>query len=301
VSGERVIRLGTFTPSVLLEVTRRTGALAAAGLDVVEVAVASSPAQFRSLVGGDLDAALTSPDNVLGYHFTAANPLGQRVALRVDAAIDRGLGLSLWARPGLDTGALSGVTLGVDVATSGFAFVATALLARRALPPGSYAVCEIGSTPARATALLEGRCDVTILNAGNQLRARDAGAQHLGDVTELGPYLGTVLVGLAERDPTDRQLLAEALLSTAREIIAGHHVDTVADAARDRLGLDGPQAGEYRTILLDPASGLVATGQVEARAVRTLLALRHEAGRDGGLDGVEAGLGGLVATGRLVD
>ena len=44
------LRLGTFTSPVLLEVARVTGALLNVGLDVVEQAVPSSPAQFRSFM-----------------------------------------------------------------------------------------------------------------------------------------------------------------------------------------------------------------------------------------------------------
>ena len=41
------LALGTFTPSVLLRVARRTGGLAGAGLAVTETAVPSSPASSR--------------------------------------------------------------------------------------------------------------------------------------------------------------------------------------------------------------------------------------------------------------
>ena len=47
--------VGSFTPSVVLEVARTTGRLEAAGLAVREVPVASSPGQFRSLLDGEID------------------------------------------------------------------------------------------------------------------------------------------------------------------------------------------------------------------------------------------------------
>ena len=91
---------GTFSPSVLLDVARRTGRLSDAGLEVTEVPVASSPGQFRSLVDGEIDVAFTSPDNVLAYRFSPTNPLGGLLDVGIVSGIDRGLGLALYGRPG---------------------------------------------------------------------------------------------------------------------------------------------------------------------------------------------------------
>src|SRR5262249_25481617 len=50
------IRVGTFTPSVLLRVARRGGWLRRAGVEVAETPVRSSPEQFAALLDGALDA-----------------------------------------------------------------------------------------------------------------------------------------------------------------------------------------------------------------------------------------------------
>ncbi len=119
---------GTFSPSVLLDVARRTGRLADAGLSVAEVPVASSPGQFRSLVDGEIDVAFTSPDNVLAYRFSPANPLGGVLDVGIVSGIDRGLGLALYGRPGFaGPGQLRGARVGVDVPVSGFALAMYAL------------------------------------------------------------------------------------------------------------------------------------------------------------------------------
>ncbi|HQU26561.1 MAG TPA: hypothetical protein PLS29_05965 [Acidimicrobiales bacterium] len=293
------LRLGTFTPSVLLEVARTSGALERAGLEVDEVPVASSPAQFQSLLAGELDAVLTSPDNVLAYHFLSRNPLGRRIPLAVEAAIDRGLGLSLWARAGVET-PHPGATLAVDVAASGFAFVGYALLARRGLTRDDVEVVALGSTPRRAAALVEGRCDLTVLNAGNQYRARAAGASLLGEASDLGPYLGTVLAGLATTS-SERRRLADALVEVAGEIVRGRLGDAVREAATTRLGLSALDAAEFVGLLRDPERGLAPTGAVDRRSVRTLVDLRHAAEPDRALGDVESGLEDLVAAGHLTD
>src|SRR5215210_4589317 len=89
--------VGTFSPSVLLRVARRTGVLDRNDVVVEERPVPSAPGQFAALADGSLDAALTSPDNVVAYRFLPGNPLGRTLDVRIVAAVDRGLGLALYA------------------------------------------------------------------------------------------------------------------------------------------------------------------------------------------------------------
>jgi hypothetical protein len=247
------IQLGTFTPSVLLRVARRTGRLAAAGLDVVESPVASSPAQFAALLDGSLDAALTSPDNVLG----------RTSDVRILSAVDRGMGLALYGR--------LGSTFAVDVPNSGFAFAMYAIAESLGRPRDTYEVVALGSTPKRLTALLAGECDATMLNAGNELHAEAAGYAALGRASVVcAPYLGTVLAALKPQDA-----LAAALTDTAAAIVAGSLDDLVISSAADALGLSASLAGRYLARLKDPAEGLVPDGVVDPQSIRTLASLRH--------------------------
>ena len=101
VGGVDDLTLGVFSPSVLLDVARSSGWLAAAGIILREVPVPSSPAQFASLRDAEFDAVFTSPDNVLAYRFLPANPLGELLDVEIVAGLDRGLGLCLGARPGI--------------------------------------------------------------------------------------------------------------------------------------------------------------------------------------------------------
>ncbi|MDQ6933870.1 MAG: hypothetical protein M3130_00965 [Actinomycetota bacterium] len=274
------IRLGTFTPSVLLAVCAQSGALADAGLTVVEEPVSSSPAQFSALLAGELDAAFTSPDNVIAYAFAQQNPLSRRVETTVVAALDRGLGLSLWNSPGAgETPPREQMRLGVDVPTSGFAFVAFELLRRAGRPPGSYEVESLGSTPKRAAALARSDIDVTVLNAGNELLAEAMGCRLVSRAVDLGPYLGTVLVrNRAADEPLVEALetLAEALLATSRAILAEACADQVVAAALELLGLNSTQAQRYHDGLRSEAEGLVPDGRVDLPALQTLLDLRRK-------------------------
>lgn len=296
-----VIRLGTFTPSVLLEVAQASGELRAADVEVVQTAVPSSPAQFASVRDGEFDAVFTSPDNVLAYRFLPGNPLGELLDVEIVAALDRGLGLSVAAAPGIhDAAELRGGRLGVDVPGSGFAFVAYALLAELGLERGDYEVVTLGSTPKRLEALQSGGCDVTVLNAGNELLAREAGCALLADVGLLGPYLGTVvarLVSAAGGEAVDR--LVAALVRTSDRIRAGAaDAETIA-AAQRVLGLSADAAAAHLAVLRDPTHGLVAGGVVPAEALRTLVALRARALPAPELDGLDARFAEVVRAGAL--
>jgi ABC-type nitrate/sulfonate/bicarbonate transport system substrate-binding protein len=273
------LRLGYFTPSVLLHLAREWGALGDAGLDVVDAPVASSPAQFRSLRDGEFDVVLTSPDNVLAYRFLADNPLGQNVPVEILGAVDRGLGLSLWTGP--EVSALDAVReggLGVDVAQSGFAFVAYALLERRGLPANDYEIVTLGSTPRRVDALVEGACAATILNAGNELVAATRGCTRVANVDELGPYIGTVIAALADGDSERRDAaarLATALHETAHRVLGGAFEREVREAASTVLHLDDDTARAHYACLTDPVTGYIDDGVVEREAMATLIDLRR--------------------------
>jgi ABC-type amino acid transport substrate-binding protein len=252
---------------VLLRVARRLGPL-----DVTETLVPSSPAQFRALFDGAYDAVLTSPDNVLAYRYSPVNPLGSNAPVEMLAAVDRGMGLALYAR----TTDLRGARFAVDVPGSGFAFAMYALAESLGLTRDDYQVVALGSTPQRLRALLAGECDATMLNAGNELHAEAAGFVALARASDVcRPYLGTVLAAL---DPAPISGLAAALVATASSVAAGRHGDLVIEEAMAALGLDRPSASRYLDRLRSPAEGLVPDGVVDKASLRTLIGLRRRYG-----------------------
>jgi ABC-type nitrate/sulfonate/bicarbonate transport system substrate-binding protein len=266
-----------FSPSVLIRVARRTGCLDSHDLMIDEIPVLSSPAQFRSLLDGDLDAVLTSPDNVVAYRFVPDNPLGVTADVTIVSAIDRGLGLALYARPAITAAdQLRGATVGVDVPTSGFAFAMYALAESIGLSRDDYQLVALGSTPKRLDALLAGRCDATMLNAGNELSAEEAGCVPLARVADVcTPYLGTVLSVAGSESIEPARRLAAALSATAGDICAGH-VDGVAlDEVTAALGLRRQLAERYLARLKDPQEGLVADGRVDLPSLTTVVDLRR--------------------------
>jgi len=270
------LRIGTFTPSLLIDLARSTGRLDRAGLEVTEIPVPSSPAQFRSLEAGDFDVVMTSPDNVLAYRFLSANPLGRNLPVEILAGIDRGLGLSLCLAPSVTSVAdVRRRVVGVDVPQSGFAFVAFALLERAGLNQGDYEVESMGSTPRRAAALTAGTCAATVLNAGNELRAGASGCRAVSTVADIGPYLGTVMAALPADDPSRRTRLAQVVIDTAHDIVTGRLRREAVEAAGRLLGLADREAAAHHEVLLDRTHGLITDGDVDEASINTLIDLRR--------------------------
>lgn len=269
----RELRLGVGSPSVLVELAARTGALATAGLRVVEVPASSSRQQVAALLDGEIAAAVTNPDNIVAYRCVPDNPLGRLGDVRILAALDRGLGLSLFAAPGVTD--LQDGTLGVDVPNSGLAFVAYELLQRLGIRHG---VTALGSTPRRATALLTGGCVMTMLNAGADLRAEHSGARRLASVADIGPYVGAVLAATGDslqRNGLDLRSLAGVLLRTAREVIAGRRAELLLEVIKDRLAVDDHLARRHIAVLTSPAIGLTPSGRFRESELNTVLELRN--------------------------
>lgn len=267
--------VGSFTPSVVLDLAARIGALADAGLTVDEVSVTSSPGQFRSMLADEVHVGLTSPDNVLAYRFNPSNPLGSTLDVRIVSAVDRGMGLGLYGRPGMTASDLRGARLGVDVPVSGFALALYALASSLGVERSDYSLETLGSTPQRLAALLAGECDGTMLNAGNELVAEEAGCVRLASAAEsLSPYLGTVVAVAGTDHLAEARALAAALTIVGDRILDGELTEEAAESASRRLGLSDDLALRYVERLRDPRDGLVHGGEVDRAALQNLVDLR---------------------------
>jgi hypothetical protein len=274
--SERLV-IGAFTPSVLLSVARESDRLSEQGLEAVEVPVASSPAQFRSLIDGELDVALTSPDNVLAYRFSPSNPLGAIADVHIVSTVDRGMGLALYGRPGLRSADdLRGAVLAVDVPTSGFALAMYALAESLGLARGDYELVALGSTPKRAAALVAGTCDATMLNAGNELGAEEAGCRRLASAAEVcSPYLGTVVAIEGDRMSGPGTRLASALRATAGDITSGRSEELARQQAQSVLGLSTALAKRYVDRLRSRDEGLILGAEIDLDGLTTIVDLRE--------------------------
>jgi ABC-type nitrate/sulfonate/bicarbonate transport system substrate-binding protein len=301
------LRIGYFSASAVLAAAD-DGIFAAHGLTVTAEPVMSSSAQFRSLMNGEYDLVLTSPDNVAAYRFGSNNPLGEQLDVRIVAAVDGGLGLALMAKPGVDTPEqLRGMRLGVDVPESGFAFWLYDFLAEHGLRRDTdYEVVQLGATPRRAVALADGQCDATLLYGGLTIGARANGCVLLGRLAEhVRPYLGTVLAGATTW--LDQHAGEVTRFCTAWQLGVDRLLDPADDPGRDAIigktfDVTGQAADEMRTVLHDPHEGLIPGGRVDPAALDGVLALRSRHGRPGAVaDMTKALAGGSVMDTGIVD
>jgi ABC-type nitrate/sulfonate/bicarbonate transport system substrate-binding protein len=94
--------------------------------------------------------------------------------------------------------ALKGKTVGVDAATTGFAFILYKLAAMNGLSLSDYKIEKLGGTPARVQALMEGRIAGTMISSPSEILPESKGFTRLGDTTAtFGPYQASV--GVARR------------------------------------------------------------------------------------------------------
>ena len=215
--------------------------------------------------------------------------------------MDRGLGLGVYARAARRH--LRGARVGVDVPARASPSRCTPSSSARVSAADDYEVVALGSTPKRLEALLAGECDATMLGAGNDLRAEEAGLPRLGRVSRRGPpYLGTVAGGGRRRPGGAADGGRSRGCATRPTIVAGR-LDGRGSPPRPpaRSGC-APLAERYVSRIKDPAEGLVADGAVDPASIRTVVDLRRRylPETDGGIDvfaaALAAGSGLLVAS-----
>jgi ABC-type nitrate/sulfonate/bicarbonate transport system substrate-binding protein len=293
---------GQFSPSLPHAVALDQGFYSGAGLEVTSRRVPSSPALMSALGAGELNIALTSPDNIANYRFNGAHAKEQGSDFRIVRAVDQGGSLSLVSRRGINSiHELRGATLAVDVKDSGFAYLAYEMLAGANLRPGSdYEVREFGGTPLRFASLLEGAIDVTILNAGFDYRAEREGCVRVGSTLDSVPdYLSTVLAASGawidgNADPVAR--FASVWQRSTGHILDAENEQYCLRLLENLLEIDHQLATAIYRSSLDSVGGLVPDGVVSSAQLRSVLGLRS---RWGGFavepDPSEIeGIGGLV-------
>jgi hypothetical protein len=285
-----VLRLGVFSPSAVVAVGADAGLFESAGIALETSAVRSSVSAFSDLASGALDLLVTSPDNVLAYRLNESNAVGRRIDAQILLGIDRGLGLSLMAAPdGSDGERAAGARhlLGVDAPATGFAYAAYAVLSRLGLDKQGLDIVELGATPLRRDALTAGRCSLTMLNAGHDLVAENAGCVRIARVVAtVGPYLGSALVGLqswVSRQETLVDRFTQAWLAAVQVVVDPTSTASVTARIERLLACDEAVAARAVQTLVSRTEGLVVDGRIDEAELQTVIDLRSAyGGFDGG-------------------
>lgn len=271
-----VLRIGQFSESPVLAVARGLGLDEVYQLDWTTSRVPSSPAQFEWLRDGDIDIAITSPDNVMLYALTENNPLGQTLDLEFLRTIDRGLGLALYTQPEIESvEGLAGCTLGVDVMSSGFALLLLAILDKLGVDASTITFEPVGATPKRLSAIADGTIQGSILNAEAAVSATDTGLRRWASSVDVSDnYLGTVLASLVGTRSDSIERFVRMWDEATQEIL-----DRPADEVVEILSAQAPGLAQksYVELLQSAEFGLLADPRVSVDHLAVLADIRVSA------------------------
>ena len=276
-NNEDVIRIGQFSESAVLAVARALGLDQRFGIDWVTERVPSSPAQFDSLRKGEMDVAITSPDNVLLYATTAENPLGEQLDLSFLRPIDRGLGLALYTDSSINSvEEFAGATLGVDVMSSGFALLLLSMLDHLGVDKSSVSFEAVGATPKRLEAIRTGSIQGSVLNAEAAINAEKEGLTCWATSRDVSDrYVGTVLAQIGHTLAPRIELFLEMWEEATRAIVELETQDVL-----DLLTAQAPALAnrEYIALLRSPDFGCLSDHHVVAEDLEVLSQIRSAAG-----------------------
>ncbi len=258
------------------------GLFARHGVAVKQTFTPNSVFQIENLVAGKFDIATTALDNVVAYME------GQgEVELKTQPDLFAFMGgyaggLRLDVAPEIKSFAdVKGKAVGVDAATTGFAFIMYKMLAMNGVKMEDYRIEKLGGTPNRVKALMEGKIVATMVSSPSEVLPESKGYRRLADTTKMfGAYQTSVgatrrawakdnkerLVGFIRAyveaidwlyDPKNK---AEAL-----EIYMKHLKDTPREAAEQ----------SYK-VMLSGNEGFQKKAKIDLRGARTVLKLRSE-------------------------
>lgn len=270
----QTIRIGQFSQSPVLLAILDNNFLPDYEIQITNVL--SSPAQFGSLMKGELDIALTSPDNVLLYATTPENPLGEICDLIMLRSIDRGLDLSLVSTPEISNAQdLLKATLSIDSPTSGFALLLNSMLKRLEIDVSKVDFTKAGSTPKRLVHMIEGSSQASILNAESKIQADERGFKTWMSVSDItNNYIGTVICvrrNLENSEQVQDFMTAwKKATSWLLEVSISKYIE-MFDQEKSVLGSE-----KYFNLLHDPIHGLTKDNVISLDSLQTLIEIRRE-------------------------
>ncbi len=242
----------------------------------------NSVEQIRSLMSGRYDFGTTAYDNVVAYQE------GQgETELPTQPDLFAFMGgysgsLRFVTQPDIKTyAALKGKTVGVDAATTGFAFILYKLAAMNGLGMSDYKIEKLGGTPARVQAMMEGRIAGTMISSPSEILPESKGYTRLGDTTAtFGPYQASI--GVARRSWAAKN--GDQLTAFIRSYVAA--MDWLQDPAnKDKAvaiyvkhvpSAPRPAAQKAYEVMFAEKEGFQKKAKIDIEGCRTVLKLRSE-------------------------
>jgi ABC-type nitrate/sulfonate/bicarbonate transport system substrate-binding protein len=258
------------------------GLFAKNGLAVKLSFTPNSVEQVRNLMSGKYDLGTTAYDNVVAYQEGQGET---ELSAQPDFFAFMGGysgSLRFVTSPDVKTyAALKGKTVGVDAATTGFAFILYKLAAMNGLSMADYKVEKLGGTPARVQALMEGRIAGTMISSPSEILPESKGYTRLGDTTKtFGPYQASV--GVARRAWAASH--GEELVAFIRAYAAAmdwlqdpaNKDEAVAIYAKHIPNAPRPAAQKAYETMFAPGEGFQKKAKLDLEGCRTVLKLRSE-------------------------
>jgi ABC-type nitrate/sulfonate/bicarbonate transport system substrate-binding protein len=242
----------------------------------------NSVEQVRNLMSGKYDLGTTAYDNVVAYQEgQGETDLPEAPDLFAYMGGYSG-SLRFVTSPDVKTyAALKGKTVGVDAATTGFAFILYKLAAMNGLSQSDYRIEKLGGTPARVQALMEGRIAGTMISSPSEILPESKGFTRLGDTTAaFGAYQASV--GFARRAWAAQH--SDELVAFIRAYVAAmdwlqnpsNRDEAVAIYAKHVPNAPRPAAQKAYEIMFAPNEGFQKMAKIDLEGCRTVLKLRSE-------------------------
>ena len=242
----------------------------------------NSVEQIRNLMNGTYDLGTTAYDNVVAYQE------GQgETELSTQPDLFAFMGgysgsLRFVTQPDIKTyAALKGKTVGVDAATTGFAFILYKLAAMNGLGMSDYKIEKLGGTPARVQAMMEGRIAGTMISSPSEILPESKGYTRLGDTTTtFGPYQASI--GVARRAWAAKN--GDQLVAFIRSYVAAmdwlqqpaNKDEAVAIYMKYVTSAARPAAQKAYEVMFAEKEGFQKGAKLDLEGCRTVLKLRSE-------------------------
>jgi ABC-type nitrate/sulfonate/bicarbonate transport system substrate-binding protein len=281
-SGQLIpMRVGVFNGAWNLPIwiAQNQGFFAAGGLEVQVLPTKTSGGLMQDLYVGELEVALAGVDNFLAYEQGAGEAkVGKDDDLRIVMGGDGGFLKLVAQAPYRSIAQLRGKSIGVDALTTGFAFVVRELLRRSMVSEESVNWLAIGATETRHAALLDQKCDATLLRLPYCLMSEFAGTNILAAGDALGPYQGTVAAVRRRWAQEHSERLIAFLRGYARALDwcanpANRHASI--EELQQRLALENETMAAKVLDTLFGAGGLQRDMRVNRDGLATVIELRE--------------------------